>query len=288
MRREKVLAFSKVLFIIKDLMQGKAMSGEKKSIIVCGTIIVLMALSSLAPELLSRSSPYTISFTGALPPGREHILGTDFLGRDILARTLAGGRVSIAIGVLSRFGSIIIGLAVGLMAGLAAPLIRGALQGAVEVFLSIPSLLLALALVMVLGEGNTTIIIAIVAGTWAPVARAISVKTAEVKTWDFVLAARALGASPVRVAVVHIAPALTPLLLPLITTGIATSIMLESTLSFLGLGGGSTLSDLPSWGMMIQEGSRFIIDAPWIIIPPSIMLSLLILCFNRIGDRMAE
>jgi len=264
------------------------MDGKKKSIIASGAVIILMALLSLAPELLSGASPYAISFTGALPPGREHILGTDFLGRDILARSLAGGRVSIAIGVLSRFGSVVIGLAVGLAAGLAAPLLRGALNATVEVFLSIPSLLLALALVMVLGEGYATIIIAIVAGTWAPVARAVAVKTAEVKNEDFVLAARALGAPSFRVAAVHIVPALKPLLLPLITTGIATSIMLESTLSFLGLGGGSSLSDLPSWGMMIQEGSRFIFDAPWIILPPSVMLSVLILCFNQAGDKLAE
>lgn len=264
------------------------MAAKKKAIRVYGALIIAILLVSLVPELIAGKSPYAISFTGAVPPGREHLLGTDFLGRDILARTLIGGRVSIVIGVLSRLGSVLIGLTVGVMAGLGGRMARGSINAVVEVFLSIPSLLLALALAMVLGEGGLTVIVAIVAGTWAPVARAVSVRAAELKHEDFVVAARALGARESRVAVHHVIPALLPLLLPLTTTGIATSIMLESTLSFLGLGGGASLGDLPSWGMMIQEGSRFIFDAPWIIIPPSILLSVLILCFNQVGDKLAE
>jgi ABC-type dipeptide/oligopeptide/nickel transport system permease subunit len=264
------------------------MNSKKKSLYAYSALLLAILLLSLVPEFFTGKSPYAITFTGAVPPGKEHLLGTDFLGRDILARTLIGGRVSIVIGVLARLGSVLIGLAVGILAGLGGRMARGTINAVVEVFLSIPSLLLALALVMVLGEGFSTVIIAIVAGTWAPVARFIAVRVAELRHEDFITAARALGARESRVAVVHIIPSLFPLLLPLVTTGIATSIMLESTLSFLGLGGGASLGDLPSWGMMIQEGSRFIFDAPWIIIPPSVMLSALILCFNQIGDKLAE
>jgi len=288
MPREKVLAFSPALRTVMNLAAPKAMNAKKKSILAYGAVIALIVLVSLVPELIAGKSPYAITFTGAVPPGREHLLGTDFLGRDILARTLIGGRMSLLIGVLSRLASVAVGLAVGIVAGLAGKAARGPINAGVEVFLSIPSLLLALALAMVLGEGILTVIIAIVAGTWAPVARAVAVKVEELEKEDFITAARALGARESRVAVHHIIPSLMPLLLPLATTGIATSIMLESTLSFLGLGGGASLGDLPSWGMMIQEGSRFIFDAPWIIVPPSVMLSVLILCFNQVGDTLAE
>ncbi|HPQ54894.1 MAG TPA: ABC transporter permease subunit, partial [Spirochaetota bacterium] len=128
--------------------------------------------------------------------------------------------------------------------------------------------------------------IAIAVGTWAPVARFVSTKALEIYGKDFVTSARALGAGHFRIAFRHILPSLMPLLIPLTTTGIATSIMMESTLSFLGLAGGGSISTVPSWGLMIQEGSKFIFDAPWIILPPSILLSILILCFNQIGDTI--
>ena len=247
-------------------------------------IILLIAAASLIPETLSGLSPYTIQFSGARPPGGDHLLGTDYLGRDILSRTLIGGRISIVIGVFARFASIIIGLMVGLLGALSPAAVRGAVNSVTEVFLAIPSLLLAMALAMVLGEGYATIIIAIAVGTWATVARFVSTKALDISGKDFVTSARALGAGQFRIAFSHIIPSLMPLLIPLTTTGIATSIMMESTLSFLGLAGGGSISAVPSWGLMIQEGSKFIFDAPWIILPPSILLSILILCFNQIGD----
>ena len=139
---------------------------------------------------------------------------------------------------------------------------------------------------MVLGESYETIVIAIAVGTWAPVARFVAVKIIVMKNEDFIISARAIGANPVRISLFHLLPSLLPLLIPLLTTGIAASIMMESTLSFLGLAGSASLNTTPSWGLMIQEGSKFIFDAPWIIIPPSVMLMLLILCFNQVGDRM--
>ncbi len=256
-------------------------------IAIHASAVALILAASFMPELISGHSPYSISLSGALKPGAHNLCGTDYLGRDILSRTLAGARLSVLIGIASRFASMALGLIVGLVAGMGGPALRLAVNSAIEVFLSVPSLLLALALAMVLGEGYLTVIISITAGTWAPVARIVSAKIASIRQEDFVLSARAVGAGYVRIAVRHIIPALMPLLIPLATTGIAASIMMESTLSFLGLAGGSSLDALPSWGIMIQEGSKFIFDAPWIIIPPSIMLTVLILAFNQIGDLVA-
>lgn len=257
------------------------------SLAICAAVPAALFIASFVPELVSGSSPGEIGLSGATRPGPAHLLGTDCLGRDLLSRTLAGARISILIGIASRAASMALGAAFGLAAGMSGPMLRRTLDSVIEVFLSIPSLLLALALAMVLGEGYLTIVIAIAAGMWAPVARAVSARTVALQKEDFVTSARAIGAGRLRIAARYLLPALLPLLLPLATTGIATGIMLESTLSFLGLAGASSLDSLPSWGIMIQEGSRFIFDAPWLIIPPSIALTIVILAFNQIGDTLA-
>lgn len=264
------------------------MNWQNISIYIYGTIILSIIISSIFAGEISGYSPFIINFNGASPPGCNHILGTDFLGRDIFSRTLIGGRISILIGTITRSFSVSLGLSIGLIIGLSSRRIRPLLNGVVEVFLAIPSLLLAMGLAVSLGEGYITIVIAIVVGTWAPVARFVSIKVVEINNQDFMLSARAIGAGHIRIIIFYIIPQIIPVLLPIFTTGIATSIMMESTLSFLGLGGSSSIDSTPSWGLMIQEGSKFIFDAPWIIIPPSIVLMILILCFNQIGDRLAH
>ena len=256
------------------------------SVIIYVLLILLIALLSLFPEGISGYSPFAIDMSGATSPGQHHFFGTDFLGRDVLSRALIAARVSILIGVVARLGSVMVGLILGLIIGLSGKGVRFIGNSVVEVFLSIPSLLLAMGLAVVLGEGYGTIVIAIIIGTWAPVARFISTRVVGIKSMDFVLSARSIGAGYLRVTLFYIIPALVPALLPLITTGIATSIMMESTLNFLGLGGSASIDALPSWGLMIQEGAKFIFDAPWIIIPPSLLLMILILSFNQIGDKI--
>jgi peptide/nickel transport system permease protein len=259
------------------------MKGIKNSVIIYAMTILLIVLVSIFPEEITGYSPFAVDMSGATAPGTHHFFGTDFLGRDILSRSLIAARISILIGVVARLG---IGLIFGLIIGLSGKGIRFFGNGVVEIFLSIPSLLLAMGLAVVMGEGYRTIVIAIIIGTWAPVARFISTRVVEIKSMDFVLSARSIGAGYLRITLFYIIPALVPALLPLITTGIATSIMMESTLSFLGLGGSASIDASPSWGLMIQEGAKFIFDAPWIIIPPSLLLMILILSFNQIGDKI--
>jgi ABC-type dipeptide/oligopeptide/nickel transport system permease subunit len=247
---------------------------------------LIIIVSSVFAQEISGYSPFEINFSGMTSPDSKHLCGTDFLGRDILSRTLIGGRISVIIGVVARLGSILFGLIIGLMIGLSGRRIKPLLNSVVEIFLAIPSLLLAMGLAVSLGEGYLTIVISIIAGTWAPVARFVSVQTNTIRNYDYVKSARVVGAGYFRTITLYIFPALFPLLLPLLTTGIATSIMLESTLSFLGLAGTGSINTLPSWGQMIQEGSKFIFDAPWIIISPSVILTILILCFNSIGDKL--
>ncbi len=281
------MSFLCFLFLMNT--QNTPIGNKRKiSLWLYAITVLIIFLLSFVPQLVTGTSPYTIAFTSALPPSAEHLCGTDYLGRDVLSRTIIGGRLSILIGLISRIASVVVGLTVGLMAGLSGTLLRRTIDFLIEVFLSIPALLLALALAMVLGEGSFTIFAAITVGTWAPVARFFSTRVSQLESAEFITAAKALGAGKMRIALIHIIPSLLPSLIPITSTGIATSIMLESTLSFLGLGGAKTLFELPSWGLLIQEGSRVIFDAPWMLIPPSIFLSITILCFNRIGDVLAE
>lgn len=261
---------------------------KNKAIYIYTAIVILIIIAAFLPEQISGYSPYAIDFSGASAPGRGHLFGTDFLGRDILSRTLIGARISILIGLLARLGAVIAGMIIGVFIGMSGRKIRPVFNGIVEVFLSIPALLLAIGLSVSMGEGYRIIILAIAAGTWAPVARFVAVQVAEIRNYDFVSSAVVIGAGKYRIITCYILPSLLPLLLPLLTTGIATSIMLESTLSFLGLAGTSSLESLPSWGLMIQEGSKFLFDAPWMIIPPSLALTIFILCFNSIGDRLVS
>ncbi|MCX7680259.1 MAG: ABC transporter permease [Spirochaetes bacterium] len=254
------------------------------TIAIYSGIVIVLFVVSFFPEHITGYPPHKISFTGALPPSFNHLAGTDYLGRDILSRTIAGARLSFVIGAISRISSVAIGLVIGIIAGMSPPLFRQSINFFIEVFLSIPALILALTLAMVLGESRSTIFIAIVVGTWAPVARYFSTYVANIRVAEHILSAHAIGAHPIRIALFHIFPVLLPSLIPLVSTGIASSIMLESTLSFLGIGGVGTLYELPSWGVMIQEGSRVIFDAPWMLIAPSIFLTTVIICFNRIGD----
>ncbi len=258
-----------------------------KSIYIYISLIIVIILSSIFAEEVSGYSPFAVGFSGACSPGSGHILGVDFLGRDILSRTLIGGRVSIVIGILARSGSVFVGLVIGLFIGFSGSIVRQMLNGIIDIFIAIPSLLLAMGLAVSIGEGYEIIVMAIVAGTWAPIARFVSVQVMEIKKHDYVSSARIIGARRARIIIFYIIPGLMPLLLPVFTTGIASSIMLESTLSFLGLAG-TGLNSAPSWGLMIQEGSKYIFDAPWIIIPPSIALTIIILCFNAAGDRFAH
>ena len=258
----------------------------RSGIFLCASVVALLCLASAVLSLYE--SFHAAPFGSLTPPSWSHPCGTDFLGRDILSRTISAAWISIAIGVLSRFISVGVGLAFGFLAASLPKRSARVVNTFVEVFMAIPALLLAMALSVVMGERYLTIFVAIAAGTWAPVARFTSVQVLEISRRDYVTACRALGASKLRIALRHVLPAFLPTLIPTITSGIAAAIMIESTLSFLGLGGGMTASQTPTWGKLINEGSKFIFDAPWLIIPPSVVLTVTVLLFNRIGDVIAD
>jgi len=260
----------------------------RADLVVCICFIFLLLAVSVFFTVTSVLSPGAFGMEGLQSPRKDHLFGTDFLGRDILGRTLSAAWLSVLIGVLSRSISVAVGLAVGIPAALLPGKYERVLNSIIEIFMAIPALLLAMALSVVMGERYITIFIAIAAGTWAPVARFTSVQVRQIARLDYVIASRALGAGRFRIIFRHIMPAFLPTLIPTVTSGIAAAIMIESTLSFLGLGGGMSVNQVPTWGKLINEGSKFIFDAPWLILPPAIFLTLTVLVFNRIGDVAAD
>jgi peptide/nickel transport system permease protein len=221
-----------------------------------------------------------------LPPNGRYPFGTDELGRDILARTLHGGRISLLVGfsVVSAAG--VLGLTIGSLAGY----FGGWFDRVVNVmlinaFLSFPGILLAIAFAAFLGPGVDKVILALVITGWAGYARLARAQVLKVKELDFVLAARSLGASHSRIVLRHLIPNTLPAVMIQATIGLAGAILAESTLSFLGLG---VLAPTPSWGAMLNDARNHLFDAPHMVVFPAAAVLLAVLAFNLLGDALRD
>jgi peptide/nickel transport system permease protein len=247
-------------------------------------LLVLAAL--LAPWLAPQPPSAQRLEQRLLPPTWPHLFGTDELGRDILARTLYGARISLLVGFSVVLGAGFAGLAVGSVAGY----IGGWFDRVVNVllinaFLSFPGILLAIAFAAFLGPGLDKVILALVVTGWAGYARLARAQVLKLKELEFVLAARSLGASHTRILVRHLLPNTLPPVLIQATIGLASAILAESTLSFLGLG---VLAPAPSWGAMLNDARNHIFDAPHMVVFPALAILLAVLAFNLLGDALRD
>jgi peptide/nickel transport system permease protein len=221
-----------------------------------------------------------------LAPGHGHWFGTDELGRDILSRTLYGARISLAVSV----SVVSLSLAIGLLAGLAAGFYGGWTDTVLNVyvtnaFLALPGILLAIAFVAFLGPGLFNLILALSISGWVGYARLVRAQVMAVKEREFVEAARALGASNLRVIFRHILPNIVQPLLVQAAIGMAGAVLAEATLSFLGLG---IPPPAPSWGSMLNDARSHLFDAPHVVVFPAIAVMLAVLSFNFIGDALRD
>jgi len=257
---------------------------------IAGLIIVtvLVIVAVFAPWI----APYDVGTTDLairyLAPSSAHWFGTDSTGRDIFSRVVFGARISLQVGIIVVFVSAFIGTILGAVAGYYGGWVDRIVSGYVfNVFLAFPGLLLAIAMVAFLGAGLNKLIFALCIIGWVGYARLIRGQVLKVREYDFVQAARALGASDARILFIHILPnAIQPLIVQA-SLGMAGAVLSEASLSFLGLG---VPPPAPSWGVMIEEARDLstLAAAPHALIFPGIAIALTVLAFNFIGDGLRE
>jgi len=251
-------------------------------------VAVLVLVALFAPWI----APYDISTTNLamryLPPSAAHWFGTDATGRDIFSRVVFGARISLQVGLVVVAVSALLGTVMGAISGYYGGWVDRFVSGYLfNVFLAFPGLLLAIAMVAFLGAGLNKLILALCIIGWVGYARLIRGQVLKVREYDFVQAARALGASDTRILLIHILPnAIQPLIVQA-SLGMAGAVLSEASLSFLGLG---VPPPAPSWGVMIEEARDLstLQSAPHALIFPGIAIALTVLAFNFIGDGLRE
>ena len=217
------------------------------------------------------------------PPGKDHLLGTDVLGRDVLGRLLHGGRVSLLVGWCAMLLATSLGTTVGLLAGLGPRWLQRALTGLVDLFLAFPGVYLALLLVAVSRPSLWLLIAVLSISSWMDVARLVRIEALALRDREFVAAARGLGLGAWRVAWAHVLPNLLPTVLVAGALRIGQAILLESFLSFLGLG---PQAPLVTWGGMIAMGRAHLLDGWWLTVFPGAAIALTVLAYNLIADGL--
>ncbi|MDP3427647.1 MAG: ABC transporter permease [Humidesulfovibrio sp.] len=245
-----------------------------------------MSLAAILAPLLAPYDPNAINVDAMLrTPSAAHLLGTDALGRDVFSRILFGARVSLWVGFVAVGISSAIGLVLGLVAGYFGRLIDEVIMRGVDVMLCFPSFFLILAVIAFLEPSLVTIMAVIGLTSWMGVARLVRAETLSLRGRDFVLAAKVAGAGPVRIIFRHILPnALAPVLVSA-TLGIAGAILVESSLSFLGLG---VQPPDASWGNMLLDGKEVLEIAPWLSVFPGLAILFTVLGYNLLGESLRD
>jgi len=247
-------------------------------------LVAIPLLAALLAAVLTDANPMALSGQTLRPPGVAHPMGTDDLGRDVMARVLYGGRISLTVGVFSALIAVVIGTAVGTVAGFFGGRTDEILMRMTEMFQIIPRFLLAIVVVALFGGGLVKIIVIIGALGWVGTARVVRAQLLVLRGEEFVLAATMGGASHAHIIMRHILPNVVPFIIVAAALQTAGAILTESFLSFLGLGDPSR----PSWGLLLQQAQLYLQQAWWMSTFPGIALSMTILGLNLIGDGLAS
>jgi peptide/nickel transport system permease protein len=248
--------------------------------------LAALCLATLLAPVIAPYDPTQISLSQKLkPPGLEHWLGTDHFGRDILSRLLYGGQVSLSVGLLVVAFAFILGVPIGLLAGFLRGHVDNVLMRLVDAFLTFPPLLLAVAIVGLLGPDIENVMLALGLVQAPILARIVRGSTLSVREEVYIMAARALGASPLRIVLSNILRNIMSPIVVQLTIVFAAAVVSEASLSFLGLG---TQPPQPSWGRDLSEARRFLADAPWMFLAPTGAIMLCVLSINFIGDGLRD
>ena len=248
-------------------------------------VAAVVIVAALAPVLSPWSLEDRDDDAQLAAPSAAHPLGTDEDGGDVLTQLLHGARVAVAVGVLTVLLSLLVGLTVGLVAGYAGGWVDELLMRLTEVLLSFPGILLAILVIFVTQEPSTLSVVGALSLTgWAGYARLVRGQVLLVKQQDFVLAARCVGAGPTRIVVVHVLPNVLAPVVVQATFGVATAILAEASLSFLGLGPQGS----PSWGAMLEQGAALFVKRPTLALVPGLAIVFTVMGVNLLGDALRD
>lgn len=249
-------------------------------------LVIAIVFCGLFGDWLAPYDPFKIQIAERLlPPSSEHLLGTDKLGRDVFSRVLVGSRLALNVGITSIVIAIIFGFGLGLIAGYGPRWLDNLLLLIFDSVYSFPTVILGLALVTLLGPSTTTLIGLVILYQTPAYARMIRTSTLSVKTAEYVMAIRSLGASPVRILLIHVLPNIVGPVLIVACMDVPAIIALEAGLTYLGMG---VPPPAPSWGRILEEGFASISEAPWIVIAGGLPIILATLGFTFLGEALRD
>ncbi|CAB4883051.1 unannotated protein [freshwater metagenome] len=264
----------------------------KRKIALFSFIVILLIVSAaifaplIAPYDPSKQFTEGLTLQGApLPPSSQFPIGTDLLGRDLLSRLIYGARTSLFIGLLANGFAVVLGTFIGIVAGFLRGRTGSIIMRFTDLMMAFPALLLAITLAAIFSPSLFIVALVIAMVNWVQIARVIYTQTISISEKEFIEAARSLGATNSRILRKHILPHLAPIVMVWATLGISTTVLLEATLSFLGIG---VRPPTPSWGNIIFENQTYFSSAPWLVFIPGFAIILLALAFNFLGDALRD
>jgi len=259
---------------------------RRRAAAIALVVIAAFVVIAIAAPIVAPYDPVAASFsTVRQPPSETHWFGTDEIGRDVLSRVVWGARASLMAGAVSVLISMIGGVPIGLLAGYAGGAVDALISRVTDAMLACPFLILAIAFAAFLGPSLANAMIAIGVSATPVFIRLTRGQTMNVKVEEYIQAARAIGNSPLRIAVRHVLPNVVPPLIVQATLAIAAAVIAEASLSFLGLG---QQPPAPSWGSMLNTAKNYINNAPWMAIWPGLSIFALVLSFNLLGDGLRD
>ena len=258
-----------------------------RRVVTFGLVIILvLILTAIFASLIAPYNPYKQNLDqGLLQPSREHLLGTDALGRDTLSRVIYGTRTSLMVGIIAVSVSAVVGMILGLIAGYFGGTTSAIIMRFIDSLMSIPMILLALTIAALLGGGLRNMMIALGLGMMPGYARTMCGLTLSVKENDYVMASHAIGANDLRIMFSHLLPNCLPPLIVLMTMQLGAAILAEAGLSFLGVG-----IEPPgaAWGAMVSDGYHYLASNPVLSLAPGVAIMLVVFAFNMVGDGLRD
>ena len=271
--------------LVKQVSTWARLRRSPGAMIGLGLILLLLVVALMADVIAVQGIDEQDLRKGLFPPSTEFPLGADEFGRDMLSRIIHGARVSLQVGIIATVISAVIGVFLGAIAGYFGGRLDYLIQGAVDISWAFPTVLVALFLIAILGPGLVNVMIAVGLSYWGGFTRVVRGQVLSLREWEFITAARSIGANDLRIMFRHIMPNILAPIIVMATLMMADTILIEATLSFLGMG---AQPPIPSWGSILSSGRSYLRLAPWVTFFPGFAIMLTVLGFNLLGDGLRD